>query len=213
MNMNAGTSILYWPINISFLLRPGDFVLWKNDEERKVAVVQTVSAKERVASVRWYGTDLVEDISVLELDPHGISIGEGNNALQSFGVRRGDCVLIHKEDEATAAKIPLIPRIGELEAWVHEIPSRTPDGTVEGWRGDLTKLAIKTLGFDWTRSEEGARVSIPLNLGWTDQSVSVLSGGAPGKLAPPTLSTAVGVNWFGQVMDVSFVTLHRKSAC
>lgn len=184
---------------------PGDFVLWKHDDERRVAVVQAVSAKDRVASVRWFGTDLIEDVSVLELDPHGLSFGEGNNALQSFGVRRGDCVLIHKEDADKVAKIPLIPRIGELESWVHEIPSRTPDGTVEGWRGDLTKLAIKTLGFDWRRSEDGGRVSIPLNLGWSDQSVNILSGagGAPGKLVPPTLSTAHEIDWFGQVMDLT----------
>jgi hypothetical protein len=175
-------------------------VLWKHDGERKVAVVQSVSAKERVASVRWFGTDIIEDVSVLELDPHGISYADSNSALQSFGVRRGDCVLIHnKVSEST--KVPLIPRIGELEPWVNEVPSRTPDGTVEGWRGELTKLAVKTLGFDWTKMGEEARVSIPLNLGW-HHPVNVMSGGPPGKFTPPAFSPPEGIDWFGQVIDV-----------
>jgi hypothetical protein len=203
MNMNAGEPVLSLSHTLSYCRdRPGDFVLWKHDGERKVAIVQSVSAKERVASVRWFGTDIIEDVSVLELDPHGISYADSNNVLQSFGVRRGDCVLIHKDGSERVTKVPLIPRIGELELWVHEIPSRTPDGTVEGWRGDLTKLAVKTLGFDWTKAEEGAHVSIPLNLGW-DQPVNVISGGPPGKFTPPAFSPPHGIDWFGQVIDVS----------
>jgi len=183
--------------------RPGDFVLWKNDGEKRVAVVQSVSAKERVASLHWFGTDAIEEVSVLELDPHGMSYSE--STLQSFGVRRGDCVLVHKEDSKKSTKVPMIPKIGELEPWVHEVPSRTPEGTVAGWRGELTNLAVKTLGFGSNKAEEGPRVPISLTLGW-DQSVNLMSSGPPGKFTPPTLSLPCGIDWFGQVVDVSFLS-------
>lgn len=180
--------------------------MWKNEDERKVAIVQHVSAKDRVATVRLVDTGVVEDVSVLELDPHGMSFQGGNNGLDAFGLRRGECVLIHRLDASNGAKLPLVPRIGELEGWVNEVPNRTPDGTVEGWRGELTNIAMKSLGYETARHEKAQEThqSMQVNDPWMGAVVEVMSGGHPGQFNTPELSSPIGISWFGQVVDVSF---------
>jgi ubiquitin-conjugating enzyme E2 O len=193
----------------NFLYRPGDYVLWKNEEERRVAIIQAVSASDRVATVLWVDTGVIEDVSVLELDQHGLSFGAGDG-LDAFGLRRGENVLIHKIGSSNGLKEPLVPRIGELEAWVNDVPTRTPDGTVEGWRGELTNIAMKSLGYETSRREKPStkHPSLPLNDSWMGQVVDVMSGGQPGKFDSPQIALPIGVSWFGQVIDVSALSVH-----
>jgi ubiquitin-conjugating enzyme E2 O len=189
--------------------RPGDCVLWKGEEEKRVAIVQSVLAKDRVARVRWYGTNTFEDVSVLELDPHGMSYENTTGGPDSFGVRRGETVLIHREGTTNGLKEPLVPRIGELEPWVQELPPSTVDGNgngnVEDWRKSLTNSAMKVLGFDWSRREDETQQSLPNNSSWVGQVVDVMSGsaGLPGRFEAPSLSAPDEIDWFGQVVDVS----------
>jgi ubiquitin-conjugating enzyme E2 O len=83
-----------------------------------VAVVQSTHAQNRTAKVMWYGTNppQTETVSVLELDPHGPS------GTETFGVRRGDFVFLHRPGTTNGAQLPAVPRIGELEDWVREPP-------------------------------------------------------------------------------------------
>lgn len=61
--------------------------------------------------------------------------------MEGFGVRRGDFVFIHREGTTNGAELPRVPKIGEIEPWVREIPivEDKDDGTmsVSGWRGEL----------------------------------------------------------------------------
>lgn len=198
---------MLYTLNIDEVYRPGDCVLWKGEEERRVAIVQSVSAKDRVARVRWYGTNVLEDVSVLEIDPHGMSYENSSGGPDSFGVRRGESVLIHREGVTNGLKEPLVPRIGELEPWVQELPSRTPEGNVEDWRRNLTNHAMKILGFDWSRRDEETQQSLPNNSSWVGQVVDVMSGssGLPGRFEAPSLSSSDEIDWFGQVVDVSWI--------
>ncbi|KAF8756072.1 Ubiquitin-conjugating enzyme E2 [Rhizoctonia solani] len=74
--------------------------------------------QNRTAKVMWYGTSppQTETVSVLELDPHGPS------GTETFGVRRGDFVFLHRPGTTNGAQLPAVPRIGELEEWVREPP-------------------------------------------------------------------------------------------
>ncbi|ELU39894.1 ubiquitin-conjugating enzyme domain-containing protein [Rhizoctonia solani AG-1 IA] len=109
-----GTAIIPY-LNVD---EPGDFVRWKNEDEARVAVVQSTHAQNRTAKVMWYGTSppQTETVSVLELDPHGPS------GTETFGVRRGDFVFLHRPGTTNGAQLPAVPRIGELEEWVREPP-------------------------------------------------------------------------------------------
>ncbi|KAG8834341.1 hypothetical protein FRC17_009109 [Serendipita sp. 399] len=182
---------------------PGDFVLWKSEEEKAVAVVQSVSFKDRIASVRWFGTQDIETLPVLELDPLGSSMVD-ERQLCVFGLRRGEHVLLHKLGAKNGLSPPLVPKVGELEEWVHEMPSRASDGTMEGWRGELTNEAIKTLGFDLSRKTSiGPISSVQVNGDLVGQLVDVLASGEPGKLEVSSTGGADGVDWFGEVVDLT----------
>jgi hypothetical protein len=55
-------------------IRPGDFVTWRGDGEKRVAVVQSVNSTDRTTLVRWYPSPLpgeppISLVSSLELDP------------------------------------------------------------------------------------------------------------------------------------------------
>lgn len=116
-----GTSVIPYLNVDEYDCWPGDFVRWKNEDETRVAVVQSTHAQNRTARVMWYdpaspNTPQHEVVSVLELDPHGPSGAE------SFGVRRGDFVFLHRPGTTNGAQLPAVPRIGELEDWVREPP-------------------------------------------------------------------------------------------
>ncbi|KAG9039021.1 hypothetical protein FS842_003185, partial [Serendipita sp. 407] len=180
---------------------PGDFVLWKGEEEKKVAIVQSVSFKDRIASVRWLGTEGAEAVPMLELDPLGSSIVD-ERQLSVFGLRRGEHVLLHKSGTTNGLSPPLVPKVGELEEWVHEVPSRAADGTMEGWRGELTNVAVKALGFDISRkSPTGTLSSVQMSGDLIGQIVDVLATGEPGRLAASSTGEPSGIDWFGEVVD------------
>ncbi|KAG8850223.1 hypothetical protein FRC20_002096 [Serendipita sp. 405] len=182
---------------------PGDFVLWKGEEEKKVAIVQSVSFKDRIASVRWLGTEGAEAVPMLELDPLGSSIVD-ERQLSVFGLRRGEHVLLHKSGTTNGLSPPLVPKVGELEEWVHEVPSRAADGTMEGWRGELTNVAVKGLGFDISRkSPTGTLSSVQMSGDLIGQIVDVLATGEPGRLAASSTGEPSGIDWFGEVVDLT----------
>ncbi|CAE6520035.1 unnamed protein product [Rhizoctonia solani] len=113
-----GTSVIPYLNVDEYDCWPGDFVRWKNEDETRVAVIQSTNAQSRIAQVMWYGTHppQIETVSVLELDPHGPS------GTETFGVRRGDFVFLHRPGTTNGAQLPAVPRIGELEEWVREPP-------------------------------------------------------------------------------------------
>ncbi|EJD03783.1 uncharacterized protein FOMMEDRAFT_139931 [Fomitiporia mediterranea MF3/22] len=118
---------------------PGDHVVWKTEDERQGAVVQSVNATERTAEIVLYNWRR-ERVSVLELDPHGTDASLGNPQ-EGFGVRRGDLVFIHGEGATNGCSKPTVPSIGELEAWVHELPfTGDGHGELSGWRSELDKI-------------------------------------------------------------------------
>ncbi|KDN41490.1 hypothetical protein RSAG8_07440, partial [Rhizoctonia solani AG-8 WAC10335] len=113
-----GTSVIPYLNVDEYDCWPGDFVRWKNEDETRVAIIQSTNAQSRIAKVMWYGTNppQTETVSVLELDPHGPA------GTETFGVRRGDFVFLHRPGTTNGAQLPAVPRIGELEEWVREPP-------------------------------------------------------------------------------------------
>lgn len=91
---------------------PGDFVLWNSEEDEedsKVGIVQSMDPEERTALIRWYETEEQPvTLPVMELDLSGKAIEP-----ISFGIRRGDEVLISKTSNGLT--LPQVGRIGEVE--------------------------------------------------------------------------------------------------
>lgn len=121
-------------------LRPGDHVLWSSEGEKRAAVVQSVNASQRTATVLFSDTGSTELTSLLELDPHGTSDPDPLFAQteDGLGVRRGDFVFIHREGTTNGFERPRVPRIGELEYWVRETPMM--GGQLTGWRKEMSDL-------------------------------------------------------------------------
>lgn len=148
-----------------------------------------MNSTDRTALIRYRGQDNDELVSVLELDPHGTSITDGplqETQLDSFGVRRGDFVLVHPEGTTNGAELPRVPKIGELEAWVREIPTieDKPDGTtiISGWRGELHNIGQAIAKARGTPESAGRELD--------------------GKVRK--MGAQDGVDWFGEVTDVRF---------
>jgi ubiquitin-conjugating enzyme E2 O len=119
------------------------------------------------------------------LDPHGTSTTDGSpQELDSFGVRRGDFVFVHPEGTTNGAELPRVPRIGELEGWVREVPTMEdkPDGTtmISGWRGELHNIGHAIAKARGTPESAGRELD--------------------GKVRK--ISAEDGVDWFGEVTDV-----------
>jgi len=148
--------------------RPGDHVVWKSEEEKRSAIVQSVNAKERTALVLLPDTGATELTSVLELDPHGTSDLGANPLLASegFGVRRGDFVLVHHQETTNGLEKPRVPRIGELEAWVREAPFA--DGHFIGWRKEMYDIGTKLA----EQRSSGALVEDPIQRPADDDAFS-----------------------------------------
>lgn len=158
--------------------RPGDHVLWKSEDQSRVAVVQSVNATDRVAIIRCLDTGAVETVSVLELDPNGAG-GLGGDILHSygFGVRRGDSVFVHAQGTTNGFEPPRVPKIGEIEEWVREPPVLS-DGELGGWRRVMAKLGAELA------AEHGVH-GLPLHNVNLPEDESLL--------------------WFGEVIEVWFV--------
>ncbi|KAL0951414.1 hypothetical protein HGRIS_008106 [Hohenbuehelia grisea] len=118
---------------------PGDHVIWKGEEGEHPAVVQSVDAVERTASVLFPSEGTVELVSLLELDPHGVSDLEGHALSDGLGVARGDLVFIHPPGHTNGLQPPHVPRIGEVEPWAQD--PMPMDGQLSGWRLDMTQMA------------------------------------------------------------------------
>ncbi|KAG9103116.1 hypothetical protein FRC06_000178 [Ceratobasidium sp. 370] len=207
-----GTSVIPYLNVDEYDCWPGDFVRWKGEDETRVAVVQSTDAKQRTARVMWYdptaSTPETEVVSVLELDPHGPSGAE------SFGVRRGDFVFLHRPGTTNGAQLPAVPRIGELEDWVREPPPMQPPHPDDdqqhshsprephfhthagakvsydvslaeaGWRGEMAQLGMRL-------AEESAARSVQEEIGRENRVVKAgeFRGG--------------DVNWFGEVINLT----------
>jgi ubiquitin-conjugating enzyme E2 O len=137
-----------------------------------------VNSAERTALIRytdvpWTSSNNVL-ASLLELDPHGT-----HTLTDDFGVHRGDFVFIHRPNTTNGAPSQRVPRIGELEAWVREMPIFHPnDGEFSGWRTEM--------------SEIGLRISAENPREWPQ--VGLMRRQDPGDTT---------VNWFGEVSHVS----------
>ncbi|KAG0704339.1 hypothetical protein DFH29DRAFT_981464 [Suillus ampliporus] len=121
---------------------PGDHVLWKFDDEEHAAIVQSVNSTDRVAIICLTNTGENETVSVLELDPNGVSDWVVGTPHTHLGMRRGDKVFIHRAGTSNGFESPRVPRIGEIEEWVREVPVR-PDGEFSGWRRTMADLGTK----------------------------------------------------------------------
>ncbi|KAI0348532.1 hypothetical protein BDW22DRAFT_1366335 [Trametopsis cervina] len=158
---------------------PGDHVIWKSEGERRPAIVQSVNAVDRTAQIRFVDSDRVELASVLELDPHG---GDSNSTspTDGLGLHRGEFVFIHKEGTTNGAEQPMVPQIGELEAWVRESPITHihENGQLGGWRREMAEI-----GNDIAQRRG------------RDSSVE------EGKLKRPQANDT-SLNWFGEVVDM-----------
>ncbi|SJL05546.1 uncharacterized protein ARMOST_08914 [Armillaria ostoyae] len=117
---------------------PGDHVLWRGEDQKRPAIVQSVDASHRTASILLPDSGNIELASVLELDAHGVSDVEPQFGTEGLGLRLGDFVFIHREGTTNGYDPPRIPRIGELEAWAREGPFYP--GHIEGWRKEMAEL-------------------------------------------------------------------------
>lgn len=159
--------------------RPGDHVLWKNEDQERVAIVQSVNSTDRVAVIRCADTGALETVSVLELDPNGTG-DTSPDALHAhgFGVRRGDSVFIHPAGTTNGFTSPRVPKIGEIEEWVREPPVRA-DGELCGWRRTMADIGATIASKRNTQPLSLFDVSLPST---DDNSLS----------------------WFGEVTEVCF---------
>ncbi|OAX44402.1 hypothetical protein K503DRAFT_765021 [Rhizopogon vinicolor AM-OR11-026] len=121
---------------------PGDHVLWKFEHQEHAAVIQSVNSTDRVAIIRLTSTGKIETVSVLELDPNGASDWASGTPHTNLGVRRGDKVFIHREGTSNGFDSPRVPRIGEIEEWVREVPVG-PDGHLSGWRRTMVDMGTR----------------------------------------------------------------------
>ena len=154
--------------------RPGDHVLWKNEDERQAGIVQSINAQDRTALLLL--TDGRKQlVPVLELDVHGSDIALGDPQA-GYGVRRGDLVFIHGEGTTNGCEKPLVPSIGELEGWVHEHVV-DDHGELGGWQKEMDAIGQKIAH---------ARGKEPLEQG----EVAILR-------------MDKSLNWFGEVAHVS----------
>jgi ubiquitin-conjugating enzyme E2 O len=160
-------------------MRPGDHVLWKGEDEKRVAVVKSVNAADRTATVRFSDTGETELASVLELDPHGTNdwSAVAPTTFDGLGVRRGDFVFIHREGTTNGLEKPKVPRIGEVEPWVREAPVVHADGHYGGWRKMMADI-----GMDIAHRRESDYI-------------------VEGRIRKPGPDDT-SLNWFGEVSDV-----------
>ncbi|KAG8981697.1 hypothetical protein FRB93_008397, partial [Tulasnella sp. JGI-2019a] len=124
---------------------PGDYVLWKAEEQTQPGIVQHVNAYDRTAQLFWKvplprheGDPKPPSYSlvpVMELDPHGTSTPSDEQP-ECVGVRRGEFVLVHREGTTNGSKVPRVPKIGEVEPWSKE-------NNPHGWRFDMAHVGME----------------------------------------------------------------------
>lgn len=144
-----------------------------------MAIVQSVNAMERTATILYSDTGTLGLASVLELDPHGPTDAQTvDHTAEEFGVHLGDFVFIHREGTSNGLPKPRVPKIGEVEDWVRDV---SPDSggriAVTGWRKDMCDI--------------GNRIA-------TQRAMEAVEDG---KIRHPNESDSF--TWFGEVTDVS----------
>lgn len=105
-----------------------------SDDGDKAAVVQSVNAVDRTASLQLYD-GMREVVPLFELTCPSLNPA----SLDSIGVHRGDYVLIHPPDSTNGAPPPKVPRVGELEEWTYE--PYTPDGQPFQWHKEFEMIS------------------------------------------------------------------------
>lgn len=132
--------------------RPGDHVMWKNEDETRPAIVQSVDAARRTATVLFPDTNAIELVSLLELDPQGSSdtspLGP-DRPPDGLGVHRGELVLIHRPGTTNGYTNPWVPKIGEIEPWIRELS--LDNG---GWRKQMCDLGTELMRKKETQTVE-----------------------------------------------------------
>ena len=151
-------------------------MLWSSEGVKRSAVVQTVDAIQRTATVLFNDTGKIELVSLLELDPHGTSDTDpyAQYNLDGLGVRRGDFVFVHRDGTTNGFESPRVPKIGELEAWVRENPFS--GGQLAGWRKEMSELGAEIANRRSTGgSEEGHMLQPDATLDWVGEVSDVSS--------------------------------------
>ena len=125
-------------------------------------------------------TPEIQMASLLELDPHGtydITTSDPTLSPEELGVHRGEFVFIHEEGTTNGSVMPRVPKIGELESWIQDVPSL---------------YTMQPGGFTDVVYAEGLKIIMTReNLG--DRRSTFVPAGVPTR---PVL-------WFGYVSDVS----------
>lgn len=117
--------------------------------------------------------------SLLELDPHGtydMTMNDPTISPEELGVHRGEFVFIHREGTTNGSIMPRVPKIGELESWIQDVPSL---------------YTMQPGGFTDVTYTEGLKI-IMTEDNWRDGRSTFISAGVP--VRP--------VHWFGYVSDV-----------
>ena len=185
--------------SLKYVNRPGDHVLWKNEDQERVAIVQSVNSTDRVAVIRCADTGTLETVSVLELDPNGTG-DTSPDALHGhgFGVRRGDSVFIHPVDATNGFAPPRVPKIGEIEEWVRELPVRA-DGELGGWRRTMADLGARIASNRHAERPYLYDVSLPSaddnSLSWFGEVTEVCHGDLEGLLFNRCISCIWTAQW------------------
>lgn len=107
----------------------------KEEGEDRAAVVQTVDAPQRIAHLLLQDNNKIERASILELQTYGTGLNGPESAVhETIGVHIGDFIFVHKPGTTNGSYGAKVPRIGEIEPWVHE--HREFDNP-EGWRRQM----------------------------------------------------------------------------
>lgn len=123
-----------WPTHVC---RPGDHVLLKDDGEERAAVVQSVNAAQRIARLLFQDTGKVEPASLLEMSTYGTGVSASESLHEVIGLHIGDFVFVHKSGTTNGSYGAKVPRIGEIEPWVHEHNNSDPRNS---WRHEMHEI-------------------------------------------------------------------------
>ncbi|KZT30709.1 hypothetical protein NEOLEDRAFT_1174097 [Neolentinus lepideus HHB14362 ss-1] len=185
---------------------PGDAVFHKTEDGTRAAVVQRVDPKERTATVSYFDSDTQELVSVLELDTRGSNDWSATipTPPDGLGVRRGDIVFIHREGTTNGIPKPRVPRIGELEGWVRDIPVDSR-GMVEGWRREMAIIGADIAQKRGTHGYQEGIVRRPskddTSLNWFGEVTDLLSDGNVKVLLPDTSEAVLPLDRLTRLYD------------
>jgi ubiquitin-conjugating enzyme E2 O len=101
-----------------------------------------VNGVDRTAYVKLLGTGETELVSLLELDRGGsdATMFSSQNSTEALGVQYGDLVLVHRSGTTNGCSKARLPRIGELEPWLREVPE---NGHCLAWRREMSELGAE----------------------------------------------------------------------